>query len=730
MSEYKVILNSIELTILPENIEKAGISFVRHDIYHSVFRNLSLSLRFAKKTGGGGTEIIEAYNVNGISANMPIIIKKRNPQTNDYDNYYTGILDYSPDRWEIHRDFIEIAIIDGSKQQKFISRDEINFNVFQRKSADNITVNAFSQEYRNISLSPIDIILTVDQLGNTDFNTFYSVGTGLESREFYYNGTTININELGDRLKTTEDRTIEVYENTTGKEVILKITEFEKVTAQMVIDITYIIPTNHAKVITAYEMGIYDESDVLITNYNLAYAILEYTNLTPPDTGIKVIDYNLYYPNWDLNIPVGGKIKMKFRTTPEIPSWGGQQWTITMNLDHTFNFYEKTIGEPETTCKTILSHEAFTRLIQLSTSELNTDKLFYSEFFGRTDSEFETYDNNGEGSLDAITVGKLIRKFPSYPLNLSIRDLFKTFDSIYALGLGFDNVNDRFYIERIDNFYQGDYEMFDIGEVSELVIKPYKQGYYSQILGGDKNKKEYEKFQGVNEYNVPTEHSISQPVKEKEDYQSPYNTDSIGIEITRRKQYENSASEDTKHDETIYLVRTDATQAIQNGSSVTGFAGVELYYNIAFAPRERIIRHTGLIKSALYKKTQFIKYIQSQKNKNITYTNQNLSVVNETDDLESVELTKPALFIPEVYEFNSKINTSIIEILKTNPHGFITFEFDKQTYNGYVLSIEGSDYAETAKYTLLAKEVPEGDQKIFENEDVFLFEDDQNYLFE
>jgi hypothetical protein len=220
------------------------------------------------------------------------------------------------------------------------------------------------------------------------------------------------------------------------------------------------------------------------------------------------------------------------------------------------------------------------------------------------------------------------------------------------------------------------------------------------------------------------------PVKNKLDVQSIYYTDSIGMELARRKQYKNYASEDTRYDDLIFIVRTNGSTVIQNGTGVTGFEGIELYYNINFTPRENLIRWASVLKIPLWKTTPLIKFVKSQKDIDITYVNQNGDTVNEFDDIQTSELKEDRLFNPDVYSFEAPLTPDMVAILLTDPHGYIEFIFDSITYQGYVKKIESKDYPEEATWELYGKDVPVGNNFIFENGDNYILESDNNLIFE
>lgn len=742
MKEYQYILTydgtPTTLDINPDGWDEIGVSFERSPTYSGILRFYSFPLRFVRKSGGGGDIIKEAYDIDGISAEIILEQKKRNPQTNDYDTNFTGILDFKPGSLTIERDVIEINVTDSSKQQKFVSRDEINYDINSLISTDNVSITPFSSQPVYVYFPPIDIFLQCVSNGemSSGMQFISTYDPNPKSFKVYYLGQT-TINEIGDSVSIEDDpATWLIYTNETNDNVTIR---FNNINIDH--DIQYQLGTkndgnNRLRFSELIVIQIYDELDnVILTNlYYGKQPFITYDDITSPYPGGS----NFYSSNYNYEdfqnpegiVEPGWTVRLVIDFSFTLESYNGEATIYLNNTVNNFDFTIINLGQEETSVKGFWPHEAFTRLVQLMTSETTTSKLFYSEFLGRTDSEFETYSINGQGAYDFITSGFNIRGYPSRALNVNFRDLFKTFSGIYNLGVGFDYVNDRFYLEKKQEFYKSNYFMFELSEVSELKITPLGDEYYSQILSGYKNKVEYEELDGANEYNVPTEHSISIPVKNKLDTQVAYYTDSVGIERLRRKQYSQFASEDLRQDDYIFIVKTDGSTVIQNGSTVTGFEGVELYYNIAFTPRENLIRWSNILNVPLWKSTVLVKFVKSQKDVNISYVNQNNDTVNEFDDIQTSEIIESRLFNPEIYNFKAPLNSTIVNILLNDPHGYVQFEFDGETYHGFVKKIESNDYKEDATWELIGKDVPVGDNFIFEDGDNFILEKDDNLIFE
>lgn len=733
--EYQYILSfngSTEtLTVNPAGWDSVGINFLRHEIYHSVLRSFTVSLRFARISGGGSDFILSAYQAQGINANVLITINKRNKSNNQFELFHAGSLDMKT--LSIDRDFVEIAIIDGMKMQKLISRDEIDYNLLSTTSTDGMQVTPF-QNTKTVTLTPIDIVLEAEF--NGDLTEYLAEAVPLttvdEVGKILYNNALTTKNTIGDRIQFSEDNAI-IYTNSTQYETDLKIIT----NGILNLDIWFriagssiggvVIPSN---LLLSVKHGffVYNEDSELIAEYTLYDNNFQFYSVQASQDIHAYVTNFTYSGTGNISIPVNGYVEYCTMSTVLALGVGVQDRKVyiynpegTQTTSYTF-LTEYSAGADETTTQCLFPHETITRLIQLTTSETDTTRLFSSEFFGRTDSEFQTYSDSGEGSKDAIFTGYMARQFPNSSLTANLRELFKSFDAVYNLGMGYDKVNDRFYIEKKRTFFDSSYFMFDLGEVADFVITPYMGKYFSKLTGGYENEGSYEEYQGAYEFNVQREYSLPAPVKDERILRANYAFDSIGIELARRKPYYSFSSLDTKQDNRLFIVRTDGERPVLN-ASVQGFPGVEKYYNTMLTPRQNAIRNGSIIRPALYKSDNPIKYQTASK-----YISINTGIDDFTDINQS-ELEAP-LFKPELYTFKSYINSVLLGILNTNPHGFIRFTYEGVEYEGFIDSIETGDYNKEATYKLIAKEKETGNNLTYENDVDILYENDINILTE
>lgn len=676
MKEYKVTLTwnstSLVLGYNPAGIDKIGIVLQRHEVYHSVLRSYTLSLRFLNVThpvnGDGGYNFIKnAYNTNGINAIVECEIKRRNPNTDDYDSFYTGILDFTPNQWTDDRGlFWESALIDSSILQKFISRDENKIDITSSKTLDNITIAPAT--FNNINLTPVDII--VKTLAKCTHNYYLGVPTDYwQDYKWYLHDPTFTLNQC----TNTE---------ITGTDIMYINNDADTKSVSFNIDIIYRISVNceatgNGNVVVTCTLRQYDSDDHLLsTNY-----VTLFTHPTTSGLNFFIEEGSSSLTVNDLSVESGGYLVVEFREVSNLISGSGYLSIQDYGAKgYTVYVKEKTFGVATTTAKSIFPMAAFAKSIEIITNE--------SDFF-----DSSIMDTGGELEHDAILNGYQIRKYPTPKVNLTFRELFKTFDNIYNLGLWFNPIENKFIIENKDFFYQ-DTLLFDLGEVSKFKRIALNKAYFSKIIGGFNNEGDYEKVQGALEFAVKREYSTISTVKEELNIEVPYRLDSVKIEELRNLLYLDHASEDNDADNNIFIVKTNGTDPILPTVGSPEYLGMDVfysYYNTMLSPRQNFLRWANIIKNCHYKNTSDFKAQETLKQYELE-----IDGIDENSDIAMSELGT-SLFIPELHSIESFLTRENLAILLANPHGYFRYSYNGEKFEGYIEKAELSYNNTTVK---------------------------------
>lgn len=710
---YQHILNynSVDkiLTAAPAGWEDFTRVYPRDRSYHGIFRVEALSQRFVLTGGafddGGYYFIKDAIDNEGIRAVITYTRKILNPYTQKYDNDYVSILDVTPDSgYEVQvGEWIEVKTIDTSKLQSFKSNDEKEYALESTEATNGNAVTPFSSAPRNIYYPEIDLFLYALTNGTSNFNKSYTAELPsyiLSIAETVNYVRTEEPNYLGDRYFSSG---VKIYENSTELQVKLKLQLKCSYSTDFIWTLNPSTPEDEGFVDTyrvEIKAQIFDAGDVFQSQ-------IEYVR----DVGAGGFDV-LAQESRNLSgsvdderivfIPAGHYIKF-FSYIVSSSTDVDVNISSTIPIDY-YNIIEVYESESRPPLKSWLTYEAASRFMQLITGEQNTSKLIYSDIFGRTDSEYQTYPANGNLSLLATIGGRGLRQYPSPKTKTSFKDWFRTIDRMGNIALWYDRPNDRFRIESKEQVYR-DEQIFDLGTVSNFVERGMPDAYFSDVQSGSYWKGEYEKLQGALEFNIQSKHSINMPVKDKKDMRTLLNTDSVGAELAMREEYNNTGLTDTKQDEQTFIIDTDGSEAIifddvpggvdENNS----FIGIGQYYNGNYTPRKCLINNGNHLSPMFYKEVDgVIRFVSNTKDLDITY-----GTINESDPITKADLDfNNRLFDPILYDIEFVGTNELITQIDSDPHGYFKFnDEDGNIYYGYWDSGEIADYKRTGKATLI-----------------------------
>ena len=711
MKQYNFILDGVSLELAPAGWDQAGMKYIRNEFYWSISRISSLTVRFVLKAGGGGLEILDAYNTDGLKASMTLVVQERNPQTDDYVTFFSGILDFNPSRFNINYEdsVFEIGAIDGSKEQKFFTRDEIKVDVNSLTSLDGATMTNYGGP-TDIGFLPVNVYLNAILAGLITDNFTLNNST----QQIYLDPViTINSNEIGDRISSTNP----VYSNDTAFDQIVTINMSGSYSGTYSNDPDiHQRSTNMRLMVTVYNSG---GTDI----FNDRYQWEDLSESASPFSG-SFTPAGAQATQW--TVPPDGYIEVRlwfYRGPSPFPFNPDNDINITYTIS-TFDVFEKSPGQPETQVPCFFAHDAMSRIIQLLTSEDTPANILFAEPIGYVGNPNYVYPAPGQHGLLATTTGWNLRGYPDKPFNLSARDLFRTIDGMGFLGMSYDRPNDRFFIDYKTAFFDESYTMFDLGEVDDFVVSPYTEAYFNEVKFGYAEDVEYDELQGANAFNVPCSHFLDVPVKEAKDIKTVMNGDTLGAEISRRLPYSGFAQRDTKYDELNYIFDTDGSDVLQGLYVTGGFGGSDEYYNTKYTPRENLKRWAKYLNVPLWKNTNETTFVKTQKNVSI-----DINTEPELSGLTTSNLVSDPMYLPETYEFKAPLTRENVTILNANPHGIVLFSFRNVDYAGYVLEVNGEGYKKKALWKLIRATVVDKNY-LFENGDNYNFEDNDNYDFE
>lgn len=697
MPTYQYILTNLNtsetktLEAFPADWAELTRNYERDLTYHGIFRMYTIQQRFMNIGGesfdkGGYWFIKSAYDSRGTKAKVQVERKVYNPFTAAFDDDLVGMILFNKESGftiDLTEKFVECTIIESSKIQDFISNDDKNLALDSDIAINGNAITAFSNHPRNILFQPINIYLYAYTNGSINVGQT-GITTTIDTSANY--NRTVELTYLGDRLF---DSGTKIYENTSDESI--------NVTIQL--RSSYNITWTFNPLLVGDNNISYNSQIRSVVRDSGGSPIQTFTHFTQSNNQVDITSQTTdnysssLNTNNEVDVPAGGYIDFTYDyAITNIRNISANiSATVTISSYDIIEFYESPAAS-NITCW--FTHELSQRMIQIMTGETDTSKLLESNIFGRTDSEFQTYVSNGDLAYLVTVGGKVIRGFPEGKTKINFRDWFKSIDYMANIALWYDKTNDRFRIEEKEQVYKNELTL-DFGVVKDVKITPAKHA--SQLLTGTREKGVYEKLQGVQEFNIQTEHSADFPEKSKIDIRVPYNIDSVAMEFARREDYRTNGLTDTKQDDKTFIVETDGTKTLRfdeitGGVNEDSFIGIEERYNGNYTPRRCLLNNGNWIFGIFEKeiaKPEYIKFENNSKDIDIAYGSPE---VNEQDSISATDLVVP-LYYHDVFEFEFAITYQQIQQIETDPHGYYRIETeDGDEYYLYPLSIEVNDY--------------------------------------
>ena len=710
-NRYKYIITDldttdfIEIDNAPDNWAKVETNYSRAQIYGTLLVQDTLALIFVRDgiralDKGGYYLISDAVELRGTKARIQIERKELNAFTNEYNDDFIGLLDLRADSgFSKIRDKITVKTIDSGKLAKFIARDEMEIDVFGLESIDGVAIPDFPVSSKEILYKAIDLYLAAYTVGSLGFSKVF---TSNEIYVTYYNSLIEDIQQLSDRFQANNPLNNYAYinnkEDDDGVGVTINLITNISGSYEFIFNFGQ---TSLGSIRFSIEIGYFNNLSGRIETIQLASKTV-FRNL--PTQPTKYVVQGDYLGSIDNDIPLDGTIVISCVSDVEI--LGDVEIISTINPK--VDIIERYDGATDSNVRGMMAHEIISRGIQLITSETDTSKLLMATVLGRPESYFQSYSNTGNLANEFITNGLNIRGFDK-PINISIKNIFKSLSARYPLGLWYDKVNDYFVVEKLEYFYPNESFPFHLDEVGEITKTFATDIFYNSIKGGYPTQK-YDELEGINEINAAATYSISIETKNIKDISSPYYGDSVGQELARKLNKSYTYSQDTDYDNNVYITKTDGSETIQGATGTgivinDGFLGIEQRYNLGYSPRLNLIRWQKFLSSILLpdlsEDTQFRSADKSTEF-DYYYNFQDVSsTVNEADNVSqssSLNIIHGFWFI----EFEAPCTLEIRNELKINPHRIMSlYDYDGNELSGYIWELKINAYNGLGQYKLL-----------------------------
>jgi hypothetical protein len=393
---------------------------------------------------------------------------------------------------------------------------------------------------------------------------------------------------------------------------------------------------------------------------------------------------------------------------------------FSYNLSFTSSFIQASVlvsSSPATVVQSYPVYEAIERNLQII---LDTQYPMYSEFFGRTDTPWNTtpdyYVSENQLRFANILSGLNIRGMhhtdDNNPHPVKFMDLFSALKAIWCVGGGFEMVGTelRFRIEELAHFYQNTETLDLSARVNELEVQreQYSDVMFAKIKTGY-SKFDYEAILGRGEYNTTQDRTTVVPNDNELNLICPLRADTRGILECILKAIDSTGTEDTKGDADLFVIKsqrgaiqdwdaeTDENIVIDDNTSLFLTGSLNLY----MTPLRNLIRNGRIVNTglALMPGTE-IAYQTSDKNATLTTTGEGITVT-ENQNIATEDLADP-LWYPELLTIELPFYEADYIVLAASPLGYITLS---ENLSGWVMDVRWK-FAQNSATLKLLRRIP------------------------
>lgn len=647
---------------------------------HGILFEYTTSLRFIKD---GKTIIHTLYELYGPETEIQVYIDKQNTQTRKWERDFTGRLNLMT--LKISKLYAECMVENTGFVQKFKNRSAIKVNINSLTNLDGGSITPFTNERIDLTLhsktfkrefesssSPAgaSALMPIEQIIAEEYNGPMYVMVGLlptkqEIDNFLHFGLSVS-------LQNPE---------TTSK-YIFKVAEAGQYTFNIDLNVR----------------ALYDGETVLQWSMKWYLKYGRPTNYTTVEIGSVTDDQNSSSP---LILNETYQASVALEADDEIYFWGalenGGSWVGVGNSGDVIFFDTRIEGPaniptifnlsadtttPATDTKAVLIHEAAARISQAITGR---EDAFRSDFYGRTDSEPNTYASDGEGSLRALLPGFWVRGFPATdkPLYLSFSELLAFASAVDGTSVGIEVIDGKEYIvlKPLEEFYQ-QVEILKLNNVKDIEKEVAEEFYYNEmeigfrkwtVSGGRVNH--LDEFNTIRNYSFP----ITQ-VQRKLSLVSPLIAGGYALEATRRETFAKSATKDSEYDNEVFVVQLKRngsdfeTAKNEDFTTLSGILDPATIYNADLSPARCLRRNGRSIRSFLEKQADKELIIGGTEGNiaMISRRTEETSSINEGANVPISDLDRP-LWLPEIYRFKAPLTVPQMDALHSNPYGYISF---------------------------------------------------------
>lgn len=546
----------------PIGWEEMALKLSRHKLYHGVFIDFTFSLKW--HCNGGGKDFIDnVYNTEDIQGVIEVLIEMDCDHSGTYSELYRGRLNLASYRTDGR--FTSCNIEKSDLFTKLQARDEISVDIETTESIGGSAITAPTLPV--ISMHSQKILLNSGMAGDVPFTATndHAAIDSFVHRGLMFHTLTVTNNEADNFTPSTDFDDWGDPGNTANTSLLGEI--FEAIDGNVDYAATYTYRVDFSGTMTDTVVG---PQTRIVSAWSLVLAygadLASSTKITIFNSGGYTSGSASHAESFDttpltgtINLNYGDKVWLYWFHSGTITTGPyNDSWNFSFQYDTASFEIEIDSQTADSDCKVALAHEAFNQVVDAIADE---NIRFYSEFYGRIDSEKLSYAENGCGSMVAITNGLNIREFEDKQIFCSLKELFQSLNALHNIGLTIENYSspyggsyDHIRVEALNFFYDNLTQILALARPVKVDIRNDNTRYINSVrIGYEKWEAEFKG--GLDDPCAKHEYSTQvNAVKGSLSAMSKYIASGYAIEFTRRKNSKLERTEDWRYDNENFCI--------------------------------------------------------------------------------------------------------------------------------------------------------------------------------
>jgi hypothetical protein len=618
---FRFTLDGSKVISEPIGWQDIDIRLDRDMDYHSLVENVVIPLEFygADAEHDGGYQYLKEVRANGVDTQVEFLAEISEDGA-AFETLYRGLLDLTTLIEIEHKKKFQATVLQDSLWSKFINRKAIRVNIQSPTSLDGTAVSVVTAKTQSLP----NQLLRLNYSGSQTASLTWALATA-SNPYGVIDFDTVTLDEIKIKRKYTP--------------LISPTKPFELFRPDLAGDHTIDCELNLSTG-AGPTAGVNAGTNVYIQIDNNTPIAFTRTDVGSPNVRTR-FTYSATH-----TLPPGANIRLYlFTTVTETVTWEtGFDNFLTVAADTEFS---------DSTCEAFAIHDVALSITDRITAQADS---FYSEYLGGTTETAISYAADGEGLDHTLMKGHHVRGYSltDKPLALSFDEWWEGANSIFNLGLGYDDAGTAIRCEPKEYFYD-DSDQTVILEYVEGIEVSYDTDFMNTSVEIGYQKWGAESASGIDD--PQTKHTYATLFKTvgSEDKKDPrilstFYAASLGIEQTRRKPASSEKKADL--DESIIIIQSDLTATTATPITyeaptytISNLLNSDTRYNVRLTPAANFSRWKNFLNIGFngHYSSDFYRFVKGEGNTSMTFDG-----VQESAD---VLIDTDALFKSTLYTF-------------------------------------------------------------------------------